>query len=117
MTRPHHPDVPYRDDAARRIGEALHAQARGRPMPPQRPPGPAPAPPRGPGRAGPPPEPRPRPPQHRPAATAAPAPGPAGSPTGQILWSALIVLLVGALLGGGIALVSVLLPGALPALG
>ena len=108
------------EDAARRVGEALNAQARGRPMPPPRPGGPPPAPPRVPGRV-PPPAPRPLPPQqHRPApatAPAAPAPATSGSAGSQILWAALIALLAGALLGGGIALVSVLLPGALPTLG
>ena len=39
------------------------------------------------------------------------------NPCNALLPAALIALLVGALLGGGIALVSVLLPGALPALG
>ncbi|MEV1293908.1 hypothetical protein [Pseudonocardia sp. NPDC049635] len=112
---------PYRDEAERRVGEALHAQARGRPMPPPRPAGPPPAPPRGPGRVPPPVAPRPVPPQqHRPAvapvASARPAPDNRAVRV-QILWAALIALLVGALLGGGIALVSVLLPGALPALG
>jgi hypothetical protein len=115
------PQNPHRDDAARRVGEALQAQARGRPMPPPRPGGPPPAPPRVPGRV-PPPAPRPAPQaHHRPAPVAAApratAAAPAGSPVPQILWAALITLLVGALLGGGIALVSVLLPGALPALG
>lgn len=99
------PQGPYRDDAARRVGEALQAQARGRPVPPR--PGSA-APPRVPGRL-PPPAPRPAPPQQRPA--------PPASPTRQVVWAAVIALLVGALLGGGIALISVLVPGALPALG
>lgn len=118
MTGPQHP---HHDDAARRVGEALQAQARGRPVPP-RASGPPPAPPRVPGRV-PPPAPRPVPPaaRQRPApvasAPARAAATPRGSATSQILWAALITLLVGALLGGGIALVSVLLPGALPALG
>ncbi|MET0190739.1 MAG: hypothetical protein ABW212_17190 [Pseudonocardia sediminis] len=112
------------DAAARRLSEALHAQAvsGGRVPPPQGdrvsssmpPPGPGrfgppPAPPRMPGRL-PPPAPRPMPPQ-------APAPAPARSDRRQILWALVVTLLIGAILGGGIGLVSVLLPGALPALG
>ncbi|MEJ8279725.1 hypothetical protein [Pseudonocardia spirodelae] len=110
------PQPAGRDDAARRIGEALQAQARGRPMPPRPAGGPPPAPPRMPGRI-PPPAPRPAPPQQRRPVPQPPAPEPARPLTGQIVWAALVALLVGALLGGGLALVSVLLPGALPALG
>ncbi|MBP2365006.1 hypothetical protein [Pseudonocardia parietis] len=116
MTATPNPNDPFRDDAARRVGEALQAQARGRPMPPPRPSGAHPAPPRVPGRV-PPPAPRPMPPQQRRPAPPAPVAVRSGSATTQILWAALIALLVGALLGAGIALVSVLLPGALPALG
>ncbi|ANY06881.1 hypothetical protein [Pseudonocardia sp. HH130630-07] len=113
------PQVPQHDDAARRIGEALQAQARGRPMPPPRPSGPPPGAPRMPSRV-PPPAPRPGPPvQHRPAPAGPPraVAEPRTSAGSQILWAALVALLVGALLGGGIALISILLPGALPAFG
>lgn len=122
MSGPHQPrepyrDEPYRDDAARRVGEALRAQARGRPMPPPRPGGsppvPPPPPPRVPGRV---PPPAPRPVDHRRPAPA-PPPEPAGWSPRQIVWPIVIVLLVGAVLGGGLALVSILLPGALPSFG
>lgn len=101
------------DAAARRLSEALHAQAAGGARVPPRPArpapsrfGPPPPPPRMPGRV-PPPAPRP----------VAPPPAPAGSAGRQIVWALVITLLVGAVLGGGIGLVSVLLPGALPAFG
>lgn len=116
MTGPQ-PPRDHRDDAARRVGEALRAQARGRPMPPPRPgagpppPGPRPAAPRVPGRI-PPPAPRPAA-----AARPAPAPAPAGWSARQLVWPIVIALLVGAVLGGGLALVSLLLPGALPSFG
>ncbi|MDN5919662.1 MAG: hypothetical protein L0I76_31955 [Pseudonocardia sp.] len=109
------------DAAARRLSEALHAQAasggRVPPGPGQRVSssmshpapgrfGPPPPPPRMPGRV-PPPAPR----------SAAPPPASARSDRRQIFWALVVTLLIGAILGGGIGLVSVLLPGALPALG
>lgn len=97
------------DEAGRRLSEALHAQARGGPMPQARPPRPAPPPaPRMPA-----PAPRPQQPQQ-----AAPAPQPGTDSNGrQIVWALVVTLLVGAILGGGLALLSVLLPGVLPAIG
>ena len=104
------------DHAGRRLSEALHAQAvSGGRVPPERPPmdrrprsrfGPPPPPPRMPGRVP--------PPVARPMAQQA---APARSNGRQIMWALIIMLLVGAILGGGIALMSVLLPGALPAVG
>ena len=111
------------DEAGRRLSEALNAQASRGPVPPggdrSRPPrqaAPPPPPPRVPGRVP--------PPAPRPAQTAPPAPpvpqGPAGATASdgrQILWALIVTLLVGAILGGGLALLSVLLPGVLPAIG
>lgn len=105
------------DDAGRRLSEALHAQASRGPVPHAggtRPPRQAP-PPRVAGRM-PPPAPR--------MSTAPPvppapqqAPRAAGSDGRQIVWALVVTLLVGAILGGGLALLSVLLPGILPAIG
>jgi hypothetical protein len=112
--------VTHPDDAGRRLSEALHAQASRGQMPPQgsgaaRPPrqAPPPAPPRMPGRM---PPPAPRPSQTAPPAPQAVAPQ-AGSNRRQIVWALVVTLLVGAILGGGLALLSVLLPGVLPAIG
>jgi hypothetical protein len=115
--------VTHPDDAARRLSEALHAQASRGPMPPGdrgRPPrqaGPPPPAPRVPGRLP--------PPVPRPSQTAPPVPQQAprtparapGSDGRQIVWALVVTLLVGAILGGGLALLSVLLPGVLPAIG
>ncbi|TCK27806.1 hypothetical protein [Pseudonocardia endophytica] len=106
------------DDAGRRLSEALHAQASRGPMPPQNGPrpqrqAPPPAPPRMPNRMP--------PPAPRPSQTAPPSPQVQEQATGsdrrQIVWALVVTLLVGAILGGGLALLSVLLPGVLPAIG
>ncbi|MEK6443255.1 hypothetical protein [Pseudonocardia sp. T1-2H] len=63
------------------------------------------------------------PPQHTPGPPAAPWTAPdrgraaPGSALGPILWPLLIALLAGAVLGCGLALISILLPGVLPPIG
>ncbi len=108
------------DAAARRLSEALHARAvsGGRVPPPPGDRGPS-MPPAGPGRYGPPPAPRPMPGRVPPPAPRPmpPPAAPAGSDRRQIVWALVVTLLIGAILGAGIGLVSILLPGALPTLG